>query len=242
MAKKDLVTKEVVLPQTSIKGRGFEHEVDKDDFIIPRAKLLQALSPEVKAEGSKFKAGQIINSLSLEVLPTTFVPLYWFPQWIRFNARKAGERGWDPSYASGAMIWRSKDPADPRVLEEGKFGENGEVPLAIKFLNFFSVFIGHSMPVIISFSKTSYKAGKKLITLASLTGGDMFSKQYNLTSSLAPKEDVYYILEVHPSGLIAAESKVFKVSEILYENYKEKPVEVHEVDKSEAIDINDIQN
>ncbi len=231
-------TKEVLLPQTEIKGRGFEHEVDKDDYIIPRAKLLQASTPEVKAEGSKFKAGQIINSLTLEVLPTTFVPLYWFPQWIRFNARKPGERGWNPDFGASAMIWRTKDPADPRILEEGQFGENGETPLATKFLNFFSIFLGHSMPVIISFSKTSYKAGKKLITLASLTGGDMFGKQYNLTSKLTQKgDDSYHILEINPTGLIANDSKVFKVSEILYENYKEKPVEVHEVDKSEAIDI-----
>lgn len=240
MAKQDLEKKEVLLPQTSAKGRGFEHKVDKSDYIIPRAKLLQDMSPEVKAEGSTLKPGQIINSLTAEVLPVTFVPLFWFPTWIRFNPRNKKDNGFDGNYAPGALIWMSKDPNDPRVLTEGQFGDNGEVPLATKFLNFFSIFLGHAMPIIVSFSKTSYKAGKKLITLASLTGGDMFGKQYNLTSKLAHTDDnEYYILEVMPTGLIADDSKTFRVSESLYENFKEKPIEVHDVeniDEEKVID------
>jgi len=235
MGKNNVPAKnEVLLPQTSAKGRGFDHKVDKNDYIIPRAKLLQDMSPEVKAEGSSLKPGQIINSLTAEVLPVTFVPLFWFPTWIRFNPRNKKDNGFDSNYEPGALIWMSKDPNDPRVLEEGKFGDNGEVPLATKFLNFFSIFLGHAMPVIVSFSKTSYKAGKKLLTLASLSGGDMFARQYNLTTKLAhTDQNEYYVLEVAPTGMIAHDSKAFKVSESLYENFKEKPIEVHDVENIE---------
>jgi len=231
---------EVLLPETSTKGRGFDHQVDKNDYVIPRAKLLQDMSPEVKAEGSILKPGQIINSLTAEILPATFVPLFWFPTWIRFNPRNKKDNGFDSNYEPGKMIWRSKNPNDPRVIEEGKFGENGEVPLATKFLNFFSIFIGHAMPVIISFSKISYRAGKKLITLASLSGGDIFARQYNLTSKLAhTDQNEYHVLEVAPTGLIANNSKTFKVSESLYENFKDKPIEAHdqEIDEDKVVDV-----
>ncbi len=93
------------------------------------------------------------------------------------------------------------------------------------------------MPIIVSFSKTSYKAGKKLITLVAVVGGDMFGRQYNLTSKFIDGEQgKYHILEVNSAGLIAADSREFQVSEKLHENFKEKPIEVHE-EEQEVVDV-----
>jgi len=240
---KEVAKKEVLLPQATIKGRGFEHAIDKKDLIIPRAKLLQDLSPEVKDENSTLKPGQIINSLSREILPATFIPLFWSPTWIRFNPRNKEDRGYDSNYERGALIWMSRDPNDPRVLEEGEFGDNGESPLATKFINFFSIFIGHPMPIIVSFSKTSMKAGQRLLSLAKLTGGDMFGKRYNLTSKLMHKNNNnFYVLEATPIGLVANDSKEFKVSEILYNNYNEKPIEVHDIENIEEEKVVDVSS
>src|SRR3990167_7619408 len=56
--------------------RGFEGGVEKEDLIIPRAKLLQAMSPEMQEGG--FTVGEIINSLTKEYLAEEFIPIFMF--------------------------------------------------------------------------------------------------------------------------------------------------------------------
>ena len=224
---KDLTT----APKTSLSksngcGRGFEEPIAREDLVIPRAKLFQGLPTEYE----KFpdaKPGQILNSLTKETLPAEFVPVFKFTNWVRYNARKQGEPGFDPNYAPGAMIWRSTDPHDPKVRAESEFGPNGEPPLATKFLNFFSVFPGSSMPVVVSFSKTSLKAGRQLITLAQLTGGDMFSRKYRLgVKKESNDQGSYYVLTVDPAGIV--DTELYKQAEALFENFATKPIKVDE--------------
>lgn len=207
--------------------RGFEEATQREDLIIPRVKLLQALSPEV-AEGG-LKAGLIINSLTKEILPTDFIPVFKFTNWIRFNPRDNSKPGYDATFGPGDIIWRSVDPLDPKVRSEGSFGVNGELPLAIKFLNFFAYFPGVTMPIIISFSKTSYKAGKQLLSLAQFTPGDMFSRKYKL-SAKQTKNDIgtFYVLNVEPAGKPSDEE--YSAAESLYNNFgsKVKDIQVHE--------------
>jgi hypothetical protein len=180
---------------------GFEEATDREDLIIPRAKLLQALSPEVCDDPENFRVGSIINSVTKEILPQEFIPIFKFTNWIRFNPRKMQDEGYDPAYGLGAMIWRTNNPLDPRVLSEAKFGPNGEPPIATKFLNFFCYFPGHEMPVVVSFSKTSFHAGKTLLSLTHFSGGDMFSRKYRLTARKTENDiGTFYVLEVAPAG------------------------------------------
>jgi len=214
-------------------GRGFEEPTKKEDFIIPRASLLQSKSPEVeesieKGDG-KYKPGMVINSLSKEVLPGEFVPVFKFTNWIRFNPRKKEDPNFDPAFDAGEIIWRSTDPNDPRVIEESQFGPNGEKPKATKFMNFFCIFPEHQGPVIVSFSKTSFKAGKKLISLALRAGGDMFSQKYRLGTKKEEKDsNTYFVLTVEPAG--QPDEQSYKIAEILYEHFatKAKDLKVHE--------------
>ena len=57
------------LMQAEGAQRGFEGGVDREDLTIPRAKLIQALSPELTEGLEGIKVGSIINSLTKEVLP-----------------------------------------------------------------------------------------------------------------------------------------------------------------------------
>ena len=151
----------------AVPGRGFDLRMEKDDLLIPRAQLLQALSPEVveqKFDGAR--PGLIINSLTYDLVPSRVIPIFCFKTYVRFNPRSRSEAGFDPTIEPGAMIWRSTDPDDPKVQEQTGFGPNGELPLATSFLNFFSYFPGIPMPLILSFAKTSYKTGKQLLSLA----------------------------------------------------------------------------
>lgn len=210
---------------TQGKGRGFEEETQREDLIIPRAKLLQALSPEV-AEGD-MKSGMIINSLTKEPLPQLFIPIFKFTNWIRFNPRESSKPGYDAKFGPGDIIWRSSDPYDKRVIEEGKFGDDGERPLATKFLNFFSLFPGVSMPIIVSFSNSSFKTGKELISLAQFANCDMFGRLYEL-KSVQTKNDLgtFYVLKVAPKG--APEEADFKVAEKLWDDFHSKDIKVDE--------------
>lgn len=208
--------------------RGFENGINHEDLIIPRAKLIQALSPEI-TEGLGVKPGAIINSLTKEVLPDEFIPVFMFKNFIRFNPRSKADPNFDPAYEPGAVIWKSTDPEDPKVVAETRFGSNGEKPIATTFLNFFSYFPGVPMPVIVSFSKTSYKAGRQLLSLAKFCGGDMFSRKYRLMSQMESNDiATYAVFKVAPVGNVSPED--YSLCERLWNDFsaKAKDIQVHE--------------
>lgn len=221
------------LMQAEKEQRGFESGVDQQDLIIPRAKLIQALSPEMQEGLEGIKIGSIINSLTKEVLPEVFIPIFSFKNYIRFNPRSKDDPNFDADFEPGAIIWRSSDPSDPLVLEQAKFGPNGEKPVATTFLNFFSYFPGVAMPVIVSFSKTSYRTGKQLLSLGKFCGGDMFSHKYRLTSQMETNIGTYAVLRVASIGEAAPEE--FAVCERLWNDFaaKAKNIQVHEEDATE---------
>lgn len=214
--------------------RGFEEGVVKEDLIIPRAKLLQALSPEVvdkalSPDGVRLDSGMIINSLTKDVLPSEFIPVFKFTNWVRFNPRNDKTPGYDSAVEPGAIIWRSSDPSDSKVQTEGTFGPNGEIPLATKFINFFAYFPGVPMPMIVSFSKTSYKAGKQLLSLSKFTPGDMFSRKYKLTSKQMKNDmGTFFVLAVDPAGTPKPED--YQFAEKLWDEFssKAKDIQVHD--------------
>lgn len=227
MSRDLAVTAETALAAGS-RQRGFESGITQEDLIIPRAKLIQALSPEI-TEGLGVKPGAIINSLTKEVLPDEFIPVFMFKNFIRFNPRSKADPSFDPAYEPGAVIWKSTDPEDPKVVAETRFGPNGEKPIATTFLNFFSYFPGVPMPVIVSFSKTSYRAGKQLLSLAKFCGGDMFSRKYRLTSLMETNDiGTYAVFKVVPLGSTIPEDYI--LCERLWNDFSEKSrdLQIHE--------------
>jgi len=207
------------------EGRGFEEPTDGEDLIIPRAKLLQALSPEVQDDG--MLQGLIINSLTKENLPEAFIPIFKFTNWIRFNAAKKTDPGFDPAFEPKEIIWRSTDPTDQRVIDESGFGPNGELPLATKFLNFLSYFpdMEMPMPIILSFSKSSFRAGKELLSLTKYAGGDMFSRQYKLSAIQKENElGKFFVLKVAMDG--NADEAGYKIAEGLFKDFSPKKADI----------------
>ena len=216
--------------------RGFEGGVDREDLIIPRAKLMQALSPELTEGLEGIKVGSVINSLTKEVLPQEFIPIFMFKNYIRFNPRSKDDPNFDSEFDPGAVIWKSTDPLDPKVKAEARFGPNGEKPVATTFINFFSYFPGVPMPIIVSFSKTSYKAGKNLLSLAKFCGGDMFSRKYKLVSQMETNDiATYAVLKVAAVGDALAEE--YAVCERLWNDFASKvdAIQVHEEDAQEDV-------
>ena len=89
------------------------------------------------------------------------------------------------------------------------------------------------MPVVVSITKTSYKAGKMLISLCQFAGGDMFSRAYRLISK--QKETAgnkYFVLEVlsHKN----ANKDDFARAEAWYKQFRAAPIEVDPVTQTEG--------
>jgi len=206
--------------------------IDQSDLIIPRGKLLQALSPELIAN-DKLKSGMIINSLTQEVLPDRFVPISVGKEWLCFNPRSANDKGFDDKYAPGALKWRSKNPNDERVIKEGSFGPNGEPPVALAVLNFLSYFPkSGETPVVVSFSKTSYSEGRRLLSLIKFSGKHPYENSYKISSVQATNDyGTYNVLKVSPAGKSAAKEKEF--CQDLWSNLSGQDVVAHVEDTEE---------
>ena len=235
--KKSLVPKtdgNAALAMNLKPQRGFENGVDKEDLVIPRAKLIQALSPEMtdrelKKQFPELSVGSIVNSLTKEPLSEEFIPIFIFKNYIRFNPRSKDDANFDDKFEPGAIIWRSNDPLDPRVQAETKFGDNGEKPAATTFLNFFCYFPSQPMPIIVSFSKTSYKTGKTLLSLGKFGGGDLFSRKYKLAADMETNDiATYAVLKVQPTGIATPDE--YSICEKLWNDFaaKAKDIKVHE--------------
>jgi len=207
---------------------GFEEPIDIKDIIISRALLLQALSPDVVAHGDVFRPGQIMDSVTKIILSAEFIPLYKFTNYIRFNPRNQKHPDYDPAYGPGDIMWRTSDPLDKRVIEETKFRDDGSAPLAIKFLNYMSYFPGTDMPIVVSFAKTSYNAGKNLLNLALRTKKAMFATKYKLSSmpEVNSAGQSYFVLSVDSLGPVSEEE--FALAKKLKDLYSIKNVKVHE--------------
>jgi hypothetical protein len=178
-----------------------------EDFEVPRVKLLQLTSPECAQGGSVLRPGLFINSITLELMPDVFIPIFRFVQWIRFNPKNNEDPRFDPDYEPGEIIWKSRDRDDPRVKKEGVFGPKGEKPLATKFLNFFSWFPGTPGPLVVGFCNTSYRAGRRFNSMYSqiLRGGE-FTRKFELQSyQKENKKGIFYIMKVIPSGFSSSD-------------------------------------
>lgn len=223
--------KKTALPPATVDqhGRGFEEPTDREDLLIPRASLLQALSPQVVDGVEGCKPGVVVNSISNTIIPERFIPIFKYTEYIKFNPRNNKDEQYDPAYEPGQMIWKITDKTDPRVAET-KFAEDGSKPTAQKVMNFLCYFPDDPMPIVLGFSKTSYKAGKKLISLAQLCrrpGEDIFSKAYSLRVKPAESNGFkYFVLDVVTAGKASKEE--FSFAEGLYNRFRDKALQVHE--------------
>jgi len=197
--------------------RGIDDTVTQDDLILPRLELTQALSPSVVNGGAT--PGALLNSvdkteLGEEVLVT---PVILRKNYIR----------WVPRSEGGGMLWKSDDPKDPRVIEETKFGPNGEKPLATAYLNFLCLVEGEAIPMVVSFSNTSYTAGRRLLTMAKMNGGDLFSRAYKVSAKKRTNsKGTFFVLEVAEGGLATKET--YAKAEELYNSFATKDIKFQE--------------
>ena len=202
-------------------ARGIDGNITQDDLILPRLEMTQALSPIV-VQGDA-KPGALLNSVDKSDLgdEVTIIPVILRKNFIR----------WIPRDQGGGMLWKSDDPSDPRVIEETKFGPDGQKPLATAYLNFLCMIEGESMPIVVSFSNTSYTAGRRLLTMAKMNGGDLFSFSYVVKAkSRTNRKGTFFVLEVEEGG--KAKKEDYDRAEKLYNSFAKKDIKFQEEDQS----------
>lgn len=211
---------------TKDRGDSLKQGYDPKDIIWPRALLLQYTPPKsVEVPDDVFKPGKVLNSLTLEELPKKFVPIAVRTKWIRFNAQETSKPGYDSTFEPGAKMWESEDPTDQRVIEQGAWGPNNEMPLATKFLEFFCLFEGLDMPVLLSFSKTSFPSGQRLLSLCQI-GKEMYSFQYELGTKqdVNKQQQKYYTLTVRQAGKNTDEK--FETCKAIFDFYARRGADI----------------
>jgi hypothetical protein len=202
---------------------GTGQTIEARDILLPRAYVLQQMSELVTEEDSEFKSGQIIRSTNHEVLatskePVVFIPLYFNKKWqvsdmssgtpkfLRFEKydHTNADLPWD--WEEGGKKYRRDSVLDFFCLlksdidaERGALKaleESGELPDPDDAM----------FPVCISFKRTSYSAGKVLLThfsKAESFGVTPSCKMFNLKSkAVKGDQGTYYVLEVEvfPKG------------------------------------------
>jgi hypothetical protein len=226
----DMIKKDQTQLSTNVNRLGFEEPTDQTDLIIPAAKLFQG-TPTEQEQYPNAKMGQIVNSLTHDVLPSQFIPVFKWTEVVKFNKRNEQDEGFDSAYEPGALIWKATSPADPRWVES-EWGKDGEKPTADKIMSFLCYFVGVDMPLILRFSRTSYKAGKKLLSLAQFSGGNMFDRRYKLgVKKEQSDKNIYHVFTVEPDGLSTADE--IKKCKNWYEDLRGKALKAHEVEFAE---------
>lgn len=206
----ELMVKETAVLTQSTQPLGFEDDT-VDDLIIPRIKVMQALSPEV--QDGKAKVGDIVNSLSIDKLnDKVFIPVCKFNNHVYWRDRADG----------GGIICRAAD-GRMGIMEDGsthacstcrkcefdntKQGREA-LPKCTKYINFLGFFEEDLMPIILSFSKTNMAEGKKMYSMAKVTRQNIWNFGYKLVSKEKSKNgNRWYIIDPVSNGATSDEMR-----------------------------------
>lgn len=242
--------------------RGFEDE-QTGDVIMPRAKILQAADPILADDNLRelnLRPGDIINSLTNEKINTTFIPIFKFSSRILWIPRDLGGgmacRSHD--FRNGEVLdaarfgYYNSDSKQIKPIEGVVNGQicscddcplgswEGDIPpVCTASMNFLSIFEEAAFPVVISFTNTGYKYGRKLYSMAKLMPGDMFAFKYKLTPVRKSNEKgTFFVPEIYPAGAVTQEE--LKMAESFFNTLKGATIKFHE--EEEMGDPNQIQN
>lgn len=209
---KELTIPENTLPQEYDPNAayGFE-DYNPEDIVIPRIKVINALSPE-RLDGIAVE-GAVINSLTQEnVEGMRFIPIKVYYSNIEWNPDRNAEqrmfcRSFDGKIGQDANGQRACASCGKCQFDNTKSGKDAQ-PLCTAYLNFLGFFAGNPMPVVLSFAKTNYNEGRKMLSIAKSMRSAIWSYAYTLSGKQITKDkNKWYILVPQMSGATTEEEK-----------------------------------
>lgn len=190
---------------------GFE-EARPEDTVVPRAKVINALSPErIDKEAEE---GDVVNSLTKENLTgKAFIPVKQFYTNIRWNPDRNDDvrilcRSFDGRVGDGEEGVLTCAACRRNQFDNSKTGKDAQ-PSCTAYLNFLGFMEGEPMPVVLSFAKTNYNEGKKLLSIAKSLRTSAWNYKYILESRKISKDkNVWYILTTRIGGETSPEDRI----------------------------------
>lgn len=167
-----------------VGGRGFEN-LEREDILLPRIKLLQVLSPEVTGDLGK-KAGQIYLNLSNTELgqKVLITPILHFRSRIKWNDKADGggidcsapnaRTPKDTKYATSCAACNLKDWDNTQAKKKD------QQPKCTMYENFLVLIGDGTEAVILPMERTKTKVAKKFYSMMSFKNADMWTFQYEL--------------------------------------------------------------
>lgn len=167
------------LPTVPPKGSWGAEKSSAADLIIPKILIMQGQSKFVTDEKIQARQGELRDSLQGKLLakpgePIRFIPFYLYNTWIDFEKRNG-------KFEFVGMYERNTANEDL----EWEFTKDGKEMKRTKAINAYVLLEkelgGVFLPYVLSFSSTSFKIGKKFVTLVEML------KQFDL----APAHKVF---------------------------------------------------
>jgi hypothetical protein len=200
---------------------GFE-DSNASDIVIPRIKVINALSPE-RQDGIA-NEGDIINSLTKEsVADKAFIPIKHFYSKIKWNPdRDADQRIICMSRdgkigVDGDNVKHACASCKDCLFDNTKTGKDSQ-PLCTSYMNFLGFFEGDPMPVVLSFAKTNYNEGKKMLSIAKAMRCNIWDYSYLLAGKKVSKgRNSWYNISATRGPATSAEDR--QLAKELYDVY-----------------------
>lgn len=215
MSKEAVVKVETTEVAVNKPVRGLEG-ANMEGISFPRTKIMQPTSPEL-ADSETLRLGDVINTLTLEKLPKTFIPLMVWDSNILFTPRDEKPEDKvrliavgiteDDMQASAILCNAREGRCGDRFGDCAKCGLNkfdnlhNTKPVCMATVNVMALFDGVTLPIIIQFAATSLKHGNKFKQMLLFSGGDVFSRRYSMASvKKSQTGKTWYELTVAPAG------------------------------------------
>lgn len=182
---------------------GFE-EARTEDVLIPRLKVINALSPE-RQDGTADE-GDVINSLTGEsVVGMRFIPIKQYYSNIEWNADRNAEnrilcRSFDGRIGIGEYGILACEQCRRNQFDNSKKGKEAQ-PTCTSYINFLGFMEGNPMPVVLSLARTNFNEGKKLLSIARSMRTSIWNYAYVIKSTLVSKDrNKWYNIQVSMAG------------------------------------------
>lgn len=201
------------LPAERTRTSRGAQEIDKEDKMIPRLKLMQTNSPEVEIGAAK--AGDFVNSLSGMTYGDRimFVPIVWWKSRIYWAPRD-----------EGGMLCNARDGMNGsnfgicmECMNKDWNKDSDEPPKCTAIFNILAS-VGNEL-VALTFCNSNYKTGKQLINLFAYKKYDIFNFQYELYSFKTSNDKGKFYIQKFKDANIVTPDALYKSCEKLYNDF-----------------------